>query len=62
MIREKQLGHLGVPYTAQTAKTTTEVKPFSFAERDKERSQRKEEKLKEVSRNHFCFCILICNK
>lgn len=47
-MKEKPLGHLGVPYTAQTIKTTTAVKPFSFEERDKARIQRKEEKLKEV--------------
>ncbi|XP_034255940.1 targeting protein for Xklp2 homolog [Thrips palmi] len=50
ILREKPLGHLGVPYTAQTVKTTTEVKPFSFEERDKERIQRKEEKLKELQK------------
>lgn len=49
-MKEKPLGHLGVPYTAQMVKTTTAVKPFSFEERDKERIMRKEEKLKEVLR------------
>lgn len=48
VIKEKQLGHLGVPSTAQSVKSATEFKPFSFEERDKERILRKEEKLREV--------------
>ncbi len=48
VIKEKPVGHLGVPFNAQTVKTTTEIKPFSFDEREKERIQRHEEKIKEV--------------
>lgn len=52
-VKEKQVCHLGVPSTVQTVKTTTEVKPFSFEERDRERIQRKEEKLRELQNQLF---------
>ena len=50
VMKEKPLGHLGVPCTAQITRSTTEPKPFSFEEREKERMQRKEERLKELQK------------
>lgn len=50
VVKEKPVGHFGVPFNAQTIKTTTAVKPFSFDEREKERILRREEKLKEFQK------------
>lgn len=50
VLKEKPLGHLGVPSTAHLTKSSTKVKPFSFEERDKERIHKKEEKLKELEK------------
>ncbi|KAK3932182.1 Targeting protein for Xklp2-like protein [Frankliniella fusca] len=50
VVKEKPVGHLGVPFNGQTVKTTTEVKPFSFDEREKERLLRRDEKLKELQK------------
>lgn len=53
-VSEKEVHHFGIP-TARTVeqKRRTQVQPFSFEERDRQRLKKKEETIQKVSRTSY---------